>query len=155
MNIDETKYQSINHEDGRIEFVPIKPKLDVGWVPKNRGDYFFVGVNGDDCTTVWTTHEVDQERLAFHNVFPSRKMADAASEDMRRANAVIRASRLADPDYVPDWTKDNIKCAVYYDYALKDWNTILNSVCQLGSSYVSSQEKAEQVRNYLRAWGVK
>ena len=95
MNID--NYDKEEREDGTIVLTPKKKGFDdvpecgdKYWVPTNDGGFY---------QSFWDNDSVDKEYLAHGNVFPSKAMAEKAAKLQRRANRIIRACLLVDPDF--------------------------------------------------------
>jgi hypothetical protein len=103
MNLPEDKYDIVINPDGSGTF---KPKaVDWSeWVPKEGEECWFIDCDGEAIESNWDGYGCDIERLKFGNVYPTEAMALAALPDIRRAMQIIRACRLVDPDFVPDWT---------------------------------------------------
>lgn len=144
MNLD--NYTKVEHEDGRIELIP-----------KAKGvEYWHVHGDGTVDNFDDDGHAFDKDSLEFHNYYPSEAQAQKAAEYMRRSNAIIRACLLVDPDFEPDWDDNNQKwgCELY-DHFDQCWAVAASLHTQLAPAYVSTREKAKQVRDLLIKWGVK
>jgi hypothetical protein len=153
MKMNEELYTRIDHADGRIEFIP-KPVPDCDFVPVGDMTFWHVGSWGNvDRTTCLVP--VTPNRSAFFNMYPTEKLARKAAELMRSSNAIIRACLLVDPDYTPEWGGTMRNYSVYYNYDTQRWGSYAHRTTQGASAYVSTPEKAEQVINLLKKWGVK
>lgn len=142
--MDESLYTRIDHEDGRVEFVP-KVTNALDWVPGRGRRYWTVSTTGTCCDYVWDDDWHDARALASHNCFPTEAQAEKAAKYIRRYNAIIRACLLVDPDFEPDWG----------DERQVKWFIDSSKRTHLAPAYVSTKEKAKQVRELLIKWGVK
>lgn len=125
-------------------------------VPVHKQKYWFVLNSSCVVFDIWDGHTIDEERLMFYNVFPSREMAEKAAEMMRRSNAIIHACLLVDPDFEPDWNNaGQSKWFVYYNHNKGKLYMDFDGRYQKAPAYVSSKEKANQVIELLKKWGVK
>ena len=153
MNIDETLYTRIEHEDGRIEFVPKVAKG--GWVPKEDETFWFVSGGGNIGRTNFVDG-IDDGYIPNHNVFRTEAIAKKASALMRRRNAIIRACLEVDPEFEPDWSDGGKnKWSPSYDHNKGKW--IGSSAFRFSgtSAHTSTPEKCIQACALLTAWGVK
>jgi hypothetical protein len=146
MTLDLTKYDQEPQADGTIV---LRPKaVDWSeWVPKDGDKYWYLTSTGSLGLAIWSEHDMDSVRLWQGNVYPTEAMALAALPDIRRCMQIIRACRLVEPDYVPDWTDDSQK---HYSY---ESGGILNvSSCvynKVSPAYVSTEKKARKVIELL------
>ena len=54
------------------------------WLPVNNENYWLVYTDGDIGSSVWHGDTVDKQRLAFGNCFPTRELALAAAEKIKK-----------------------------------------------------------------------
>ena len=98
----------------------------------------------------------DAATYTFFNFYETEELAEKAVPLMRRANAIIMAKLLVDPDFKPDWDdKYQEKWSVYYSYSLLKWCPSYNYIINDLVATVSTQEKAQQMCELLTEWGVK
>lgn len=152
--IDENLYTKIEHDDGRIEFIP--KQLQSDFIPRSD-DYCWAVVSDGRVVYFKFFNDVQGKAyLAFHNVYPNKVLAEKAAEYMHRSNAIIRACLLVDPDFVPDWGDTaQRKYTVCYGNRKSSWIHDYTFSGDFGTCYVSTEEKAEQVISLLKKWGVK
>ena len=152
--MNEELYIKIEHEDGRIEFIP-KAEDDFDWVLKTYDKYYFVGPAGGSDYQICRKDDQDSKLLAHHNVFKTHEQAQKASKLMRRSNAIIRACLLVDPYFEPNWEdRHQEKWSVGYDNRFGKWWKFLFTFMDARCAYVSTEEKAQQVCSLLTKWGV-
>lgn len=149
MTLDLTKYDQIAQEDGSIL---LKPKVVdwAEWVPKVGDCYWFIGANGVAYGVTYDGCDLDNDRLAFGNLFPTCEMARAALPDIRRAMQIIRACRMVEPEFVPDWKKgQQRKYTVFFNHTTRRLEQDYACSCQQAPAYVSSEESARKVIKIL------
>jgi hypothetical protein len=148
MNLPEDKYDIVINPDGSGTF---KPKaVDWSeWVPKDKQLYWFIRDDGVIGSTVWASDRFDESHLSYGNVYPTEAMALAALPDIRRAMQIIRACRLVEPGFVPDWTQPVKKHFVAYDHFSGCWVVLTCASCVYAPAYVSTEEKARKVIELL------
>lgn len=156
--MDESLYTRIDHENGRVEFIPSNTpkKQEVDWEPEKEDWYYRVGTGGGVGILEYCGGILDAWHKGHFNIYPTQQLAEKASVLMKRSNAIIRACTLVDPDFEPDWNDvDQSKWTVYYSYKYDEWWS--GRVVQIndGVAHVSTQEKANQVCELLTKWGVK
>jgi len=85
-------YTRIDHDDGRIEFVPV-PRYGVDWQPNYRSKYFYVNSCGCVSEATRTCSAVELQWLNFHNAYPTKEHAERAAELLREAYADVWRTR--------------------------------------------------------------
>jgi hypothetical protein len=146
MNLPEDKYDIVINPDGSGTF---KPKaVDWSeWVPEDKQPYWFIRDDGVIGSTVWASDRFDESHLSYGNVYPTEAMALAALPDIRRAMQIIRACRLVEPDYVPDWTDSSTKHYALESRGVLDASSAVYN--DVAPAYVSTEEKAREVIELL------
>ena len=150
----ESKYKELGAEIERL-----KAKPTGVWEPEKGGGYWAVGFEGTTLKrTLYLKTLKDGSNYTFlslkahHNVYKTEELTRKASVLQRRTNLVIQACLNFDPDFNPDWSDNNqVKYGFYYHPDHLRWEKHLNRNYNLSPAYVSTQEKANQVVEYLNA----
>jgi hypothetical protein len=67
-----------------------------------------------------------------------------------------KTSVSVDPDFEPCWyCGRQMKYCVWYDHASGRWNTTFRQAQDVAGAYVSTQEQADQVVEYLNSQEIK
>lgn len=154
--MNEELYTRIDHDDGRIEFVP-KVAADCDWGPEKHEKYFFVSPHCEVDYDNWHGHRIDGLRKEFGNIYKAHDDALKARDYMIRSNSIIRACLLVDPDFVPDWggSITNEKWGIHFSHASEKWVGACHVQNNASFAYVSTLAKAQQACALLTKWGVK
>lgn len=140
--------------EGKYEIVPVetvetKPKF---WMPEHKKAYHFIWEDGG-LGTVYPTGIDTAIRAKHHNIFKTREDAKDVSKYQRVFNAVCRAVKQIEPDFVPDWNDiHQSKFILHLNgsgwYAPERWGD--------GAIFppVSTREKCHQVIDLLNAEGI-
>src|SRR5262245_50620598 len=91
---DEKQYTRLDHEDGRVEFIPIKAKGL--WEPVKGEKYFYVNFIGEVISEVAAGRSMDALIGTHGNCFQHHASARTASELAARANKFIAAAVQSD-----------------------------------------------------------
>ena len=128
----EKKYEELG-----IEIAQIKAKSAVVWMPKDGDTFYYPDSSGKVYSTVC-------------------ELARKASFLQRRSNLVIQACLNFDPDFEPDWSDhDQMKCGFGYNHFHARWEADYTYCFDSFGAVVSTQEKANQVVEYLNAQEIK
>lgn len=157
-SMNEEIYTRVEHDDGRIEFIPkLVEKEDKDFVPVNGDNYHYPTDMGSVREYIYGGDKVDKALHKNFITYPTKELAEKASLLIKRNNAIVKACLLVDPDFVPNWNdKDGKKYFVYYNHHYDKWySQRFYPTFVISSSAVSSEEKAEEVIELLNKWGVK
>lgn len=136
----------------------MKTKQELDFVPTGDQCYYYVDDAG--CPEPVSYYDISptsfsQGQMRFHNVYPTKKLAEKAAKLMRRSNAIIRACLLVDPDFEPDWRNWNQeKFGIYCNHLDLGWFFLPQVAAENFNSYVSSSDKAQAAIGLLEKWGV-
>lgn len=153
----ESKYKELGAEIERLKAQPTAV-----WEPEKGGGYWLVGFGG--TTLKRTLHLVDgsEDNYSFlslkahHNVYKTRELAEKASVLQRRSNLVIQACLNVDPDFEPDWSDSyQTKYGFCYDHYNGQWEITCSWYGNFEGAVVSTEEKADQVFEYLNSQEIK
>jgi len=105
------KEEEVNIEELKKEVEELKAKVaefekqeKIDWVPEmGQKFYFFTTYGTISASDSWANGADEFGKLYFHNVYPDFDSIEAALPDITRCNAIIRACRLVEPWFVPDW----------------------------------------------------
>ena len=150
----ESKYKELGAEIERLKAQPTGV-----WEPEKCGSYWVVGLGGS--TGKWQLGDLGDNHTflslkAHHSVYKTRELAEKASVLQRRSNLVIQACLNVDPDFEPDWSdSDQTKYGFCYDHYSGQWEIICSWYGNFEGAVVSTEEKADQVFEYLNSQEIK
>jgi len=155
------KEEEVKIEELKKEVEELKAKIaefenqekDDDWVPERGQRFWFITNYGSVIPTIWDGCIEHKAMLSFHNVYPTREMAKSALHSLARCNAIIRACRLVELEFVPDWKNGDKKYYPFFDG--KKWIVGFAYKFNLAPAYVSTREKCERVCALLEKWEVR
>ena len=154
----ESKYKELGAEIERL-----KAKSTGVWEPEKGGGYWAVGFEGATLKrTLYLKTLNDGSNYTFlslkahHNVYKTEELTRKASVLQRRSSLVIQACLNFDPDFEPDWSDhDQMKYGFGYNHFHARWEADYTYCFDSFGAYVSTQEKANQVVEYLNVQEIK
>ena len=143
MKVEIEGYTKTEQDDGTIVFKPIETKLKF-----TCHDFGFAVLGtGAVCYSDATHYNV------HHSLFRTEADAQDVARYQRVLNAVCRAVKQIDPDFVPDWDDANQdKYTVFWSGSR--WENEVNWYQQKLTPPVSTRGKAYQVIELLEAEGI-
>ena len=153
-------FEQVTNEDGSVLYVPVQEEQaqPSRHQISQKGDvYRTVSSGGKSCyhSLAYDPEGSPSERYAFYNLYPQQDDLTQVVEQMRRANAIIMACHIVDPNYTPDFQSEAHKFRVYYANSHQAWGISSTRVMNYGIAHVSTKEKAQQVCELLTSWGVR
>ena len=148
----ESKYKELGAEIERLKAQPTAV-----WEPEIGDPYWTVREAGTVVATSRRRASVSVgSAIAHHNVYKTRELAEKASVLQRRSNLVIQACLNVDPDFEPDWSdSDQTKYGFCYDHYNGQWEITCSWYGNFEGAVVSTEEKADQVFEYLNSQEIK
>jgi len=125
-------------------------------VPEMGHEFFFITASGLASKGSWDDSDLDKILWDAYNCFPTKEIAESCLPDLLRTRAYITAARIVDPDFVADWNDEGQKkWCVYYCYEDVGHRSVANTTIDDGITSVSTRDKADEMIELLKAWGVK
>ena len=158
----EKKYEELG-----IEIAQIKAKSAVVWMPKDGDTFYYPDSSGKVYSTVWVeTYGIQESFLDYkirggkHRVYKTYELAKKAGLLIGylqlRSGLVIQACLNVDPDFEPCWSDhDQMKYGFGYNHFHARWEADYTYCFDSFGAYVSTQEKANQVVEYLNVQEIK
>jgi len=156
----EQLFKQVTNEDGSVCYKPVQEKQaqpSRHQISKGGDVYRTISSGGKSCyyRLAYGPEGSPWERYAFFNLYPQQDDLTQVVENMRRTNAIIMACHMVEPNYTPDFQSEAYKFCVYYDIDDEVWRVRASRRMKYGASYVSTEEKAQQVCELLIQWDVK
>lgn len=147
MNIDESKYKITQHEDGRIEAVPIKNKR---WVPEISEGYTIVYNDGELGHVSNFNLRSDNMCVALGNAYHPDTDMEWVKRRLHRAQMMINIASNIEC-FEPDWgNEEQEKWGVYFNHLDDLWLTWRRRVADESIVYFSTEKKAKQAAAMLQ-----
>ncbi len=156
------KQYTITKEGEKLVLTPVQEKQEGLWSPAPDADYWNVrsfrtaydspaGIP-EKVSRVNSVQDCTDSSIAFGNCFPTKQIAEKASDLMRRANIFISAALQADPD-AGEWS-ENRRYVVRCDGVMRAdcWGSSITSPFP---AHVHTKEQAEEMVRILTAEGWK
>ena len=152
MKVEIEGYTKTEQADGTIVFTPIdtKPKF---WVPEVGESYSTILGYGDLASFLNRGDKTDQSCSNHYNIFKTRADAEDVARYQRVFNAVCRAVKQIDPDFVPDWN-DIGQSKFVPTWGSLQWRIECWQATRTIFPPVSTEEKCQQVIDLLNAEGI-
>ena len=144
---------SFDAATNKVIFTPIetKPKF---WMPESDVSYYAVGNFGNIIGYAAHRHQPTTYSVSKHHIiFKNTAVAEDVARYQRVFNAVCRAVKQIDPDFVPDWgDSTQQKWRLYIEN--NNWETAWSARNRAIFPPVSTEEKCQQVIDLLNAEGI-
>ena len=123
------------------------------WTPKTGEDYFYIDFEGEVCPNYIANfgyNEVDQKRYENYNIFPTKELAEKATNVSKLDRLILLWQYANDCLFTPDWL-DGIQYKYYIIYDSRDKNACYEYSLRQKSNNIHF-ETSEQVEAFIKAY---
>ena len=120
------------------------------WTPKTGEDYFYIDFEGEVCPNYIANfgyNEVDQKRYENYNIFPTKELAEKATNVSKLDRLILLWQYANDCLFTPDWL-DGIQYKYYIIYDSRDKNACYDYSLRQKSNNIHF-ETSEQVKTFI------
>ena len=120
------------------------------WTPKTGEDYFYIDFEGEVCPNYIANfgyNEVDQKRYENYNIFPTKELAEKATNVSKLDRLILLWQYANDCLFTPDWL-DGIQHKYYIIYDSRDKNACYDYSFRQKSNNIHF-ETSEQVKTFI------
>ena len=120
------------------------------WTPKIGEDYFYIDFEGKVCPNYIANsgyNEVDQKRYENYNMFPTKELAEKATNVSKLDRLILLWQYANDCLFTPDWL-DGIQYKYYIIYDSRDKNACYDYSFRQKSNNIHF-ETSEQVKTFI------
>ena len=150
----------LNIEHTFEDYMKLIADLDLGleipesykkhWTPKTGEDYFYIDFEGEVCPNYIANfgyNEVDQKRYENYNIFPTKELAEKATNVSKLDRLILLWQYANDCLFTPDWL-DGIQYKYYIIYDSRDKNACYDYSLRQKSNNIHF-ETSEQVKTFI------
>ena len=150
----------LNIEHTFEDYMKLISDLDLGleisgkhkkhWTPKTGEDYFYIDFEGEVCPNYIANfgyNEVDQKRYENYNIFPTKELAEKATNVSKLDRLILLWQYANDCLFTPDWL-DGIQYKYYIIYDSRDKNACYDYSFRQKSNNIHF-ETSEQVKTFI------
>ena len=158
IKFDSSKFKLVDEGNGVMRLVDIPPKpVTKDFVPARGVERFCLGepFAFSDGFRERNRHK-DGTPAQCKLYYPTEEVAKKAAVLLKRAEEIIRACLVVDPDFEPDWDSTTMdKYFPYYAHHTTSWVATAVRTSDKAPTHVSSMKKCNEVIAILNSRGIK